>query len=80
MAVDVTYADTVDLKCTDNGNIVIAEVMDFRPNHSLTVSVQRSIKLILKYEARVNTYVGKMSGLEFTTAGPKETIKYTGRR
>jgi hypothetical protein len=54
--------------------------MDFRPNHSLTVSVQRSIKLILKYEARVNTYVGKMSGLEFTTAGPKETIKYTGRR
>lgn len=78
--INKTYADTVELKCTDNGKTIVAEVMDFRPNHMLSVSVQRSIKLILKYNANGNVYVGSMSGLEFITDGPKETISYTGRK
>ena len=77
--INKTYADTVELKCTDNGKIVEAEVLDFRPNHTLSVSLQRSLKLILKYNAKGNVYVGSMSGLEFITSGPKETITYQGR-
>ena len=78
--IKTTYADTVSLKCTDNGKVIEAEVMEFRPAHILSVSVQRSIKLILKYNAKGNNYVGSMSGLEFITVGPKETISYKGRK
>ena len=77
--IKTTYADTVSLKCTDNGKVIEAEVMEFRPAHILSVSVQRSIKLILKYNAKGNNYVGSMSGLEFITDGPKETVTYQGR-
>jgi hypothetical protein len=36
--------------------------------------------MMLKFNQRGNNYVGSMAGLEFTTAGPKETITYEGRR
>jgi hypothetical protein len=46
----------------------------------ISVSIQRKIKMILKFNQRGNNYVGSMAGLEFTTDGPKETITYEGRR
>jgi hypothetical protein len=80
MTIRITYDDTVKLHCTDNSKIIDAEVLDFNPRHVLTVSVQRAIKLILKYNAAGDNYVGSMAGMEFTTQGPKETQSYTGRQ
>lgn len=80
MTVKKTYADTVDLHCTDKNEIVPAEILEFRPGILISVSIQRKIKMILKFNHRGNNYVGSMAGLEFTTSGPKETITYEGRR
>jgi hypothetical protein len=80
MTVKKTYADTVDLHCTDKNETINAEILEFRPNMLISVSIQRKIKMILKYNQRGNNYVGSMAGLEFTTPGPKETIVYEGRK
>jgi hypothetical protein len=80
MTVKKTYADTVDLHCTDKNETVTAEILEFRPNILISVSIQRKIKMMLKFNPRSNNYVGSMAGLEFTTAGPKETITYEGRK
>ena len=73
------YASTCKLKNTNNEKIVEAEILEFKPSRSLTVSVNRSVKVILKYEDRNKIYVGNMAGMEFTSTGPTETIQYKGR-
>lgn len=73
------YADIVMLHNTDKGQDVEAEVLEFRPNHFLTVSVQRQIKIKMQYIAGKNIYIGSMAGFEFTTKGPEETVTYQGR-
>lgn len=80
MTVKKTYADVVELHCTDKNENVSAEILEFRQGILLSVSIQRKIKMILKFNQRGNNYVGSMAGLEFTTLGPKETITYEGRR
>lgn len=74
-----SFANTCKLKNTNNEKIVEAEIMDFKPKRSLTVSVNRSVKVILQYNDRNKIYVGNMAGMEFTSTGPTETIQYKGR-
>ena len=77
--IKITYDDKVVLHNTDKGQDVEAEVLEFKPNHFLTVSIQRQIKVMLKYVATKHVYVGSMAGFEFTTKGPKEHTTYEGR-
>jgi hypothetical protein len=77
--IKTTFADTVTLHNTDKGQDVEAEVLEFKPNHFLSVSIQRQIKVKLQYVAGKNVYVGSMAGFEFTTPGPKEQTTYQGR-
>jgi hypothetical protein len=67
---DRVYDDTCELTCTDNGNIVQAEIMQFVPEKFLKVSINRSVGINLAYNSQHKEYVGSMAGLEFTTAGP----------
>lgn len=73
-----TYAETCKLKNTNNDVEVDADVLEYKPGKMLVVSLNKSVKLILKHNGRA--YVGSMAGIEFTSSGPKETIRYTGRR
>ena len=66
-----SYEEKCKITCTDNGNILDVEVLNFKPQAYLDVSVNRSFKLQLKYNDRHNIYVGSMSNYEFTTSGPK---------
>ena len=74
----INYADTCKIKNTNNDTEVEAEVLEFKPNNILVVSLNRSVKIILKHNGKI--YVGSMAGMEFTSQGPKETITYTGRK
>lgn len=79
MVKNVRYEDTCNLTCTDNGRTAPAEILDFRPGKMLTCSVNRQVKLTLSYNEKHKNYVGSMSGMEFTTNGPAETVTYNGR-
>ena len=55
--------DEITITCTDNGKSVIGYILDYRPKNHLEVSLN-TVKIYLQY--RNGTYVGSMSGMEFT--------------
>ena len=81
MANKVLYENTCNITCTDNDIVKEAEVLNFLPGKSLTVTINRQVKLSIVYHesATKKFYIGNMTGLEFTTPGPKEVITKEGR-
>jgi|11_taG_2_1085331.scaffolds.fasta_scaffold18675_5 hypothetical protein len=71
------FDDVVKLLCTNNGNVVSGEVLEYHPSKSLVVSVNRQIKLTLRHNGKL--YVGNQAGLEFTSTGPEEFVIKEGR-
>mgnify|MGYP000063602662 CR=1 FL=1 len=76
----MSYSDTCEIVNTNNSAVVVAEILEFKPSFVLTVSINRSIKVVLRYDAVLKLYVGNMAGMEMTSTGPKEQVKFTGRK
>ena len=79
MSSRTTTSDTCQLQCVDNDRQMLAEVLDFRPNNYLSVSVLRKVKIQMKYNEITHVYEGKMGGLTFVTTGPVLTTFKQGR-
>ena len=56
---------------------VSAEVHEFKENEHLTVVLNKSVKLSMKWNGKL--YEGRMAGLDFVTTGPKVNKTKTGR-
>jgi hypothetical protein len=67
-----SYDDVCKIHCTDNDRVVDGEILNFKPEAYLDVSLNRSLKVQLRYNKKQELYVGSMAGLEFTTKGPKK--------
>ena len=68
--------DEITVTCTDNGKSVIGYRLEYRPKEHLEISLN-TVKIYLQY--RKGTYVGSMSGMEFTVEEsllPKEHQDY----
>lgn len=65
------YQDFCEVVNIDTGTKVTAELLDFKEKNVLTCSVQRAVKLVLKYNPKTRTYVGFQAGMEFSSNGPK---------
>jgi len=72
----VVYANEAVVISTRTDTEVIAEIDDFRFEQYLNVFIANN-KIPMRWNGRV--YVGNVSGMEFTTTGPKESVKPTGR-
>lgn len=66
----INHDNKCELYCTDNDKTAVAEVMNFRPEESLTVVLAES-KIVMRHNKVNNIYVGSLFGKEFTTKGPK---------
>ena len=75
----IRYDETAQVKCVDNGEVVQADVLDFKPQVLLSVSLNKSLKLILKYNPKSDEYQGNLYGRTFVSKGPKATHYSTGR-
>ena len=75
----IRYDDKAKVTCVDNGQTVDADVLDFKPQLLLSISLNKSIKLILKYSAKSDEYQGDLYGRTFVSKGPKGTHYSTGR-
>lgn len=60
--------DTCQVTCVDNNRVVLADVLDFKEGKMLSVSLNKSLKLVMPWNGRV--FEGRMSGLTFTSTGP----------
>jgi hypothetical protein len=69
--------DTCEVVCDDNGKRVQAEILKFQERQTLNVSLQRTIRLEMKWNGKV--YEGRSSGLSFSSIGPKITLINDGR-
>ena len=68
------FDDKCMIECTNNDRKVEAEVMAFKEHDFLSVSIQRSIKVNMRYNERKGVYIGNQSGLEFITEGPQKFV------
>ena len=74
----IVHEKECQLTCTDTDKTVVAEVVDYRSKKNLIVNVSGN-NIHLNYLDKHDIYVGSLSGLEFTTKGPKETVIHQGR-
>ena len=75
----IRYDETAQVKCVDNGQTVTADVLEFKPQVLLSVSLNKSIKVVLKYSINSDEYQGDLYGRTFVSKGPKGTHYSTGR-
>lgn len=76
----IRYSEYVKVTCVDNNQTVDAEVLEFKPQALLSISLERKIKLVLKYVQTNDEYQGELYGRTFISKGPKGTHFSTGRR
>jgi hypothetical protein len=75
----IRYDETAQVKCVDNGEVVTADVLDFKPQVLLSVSLNKSLKLVLKYATKSDEYQGDLYGRTFVSKGPKANHYSVGR-
>ena len=67
----IKYDDTAMITCVDNGQTVKAEILEFKPQVLLSISLEKSIKLVLKYAIKSDEYQAELYGRTFVSKGPK---------
>lgn len=71
------YSDTCKVINLRNDVSVDAEVLSFQPYKILSVSIGRSVKVVLNWNGMI--YEGASAGMTFTSEGPSATIYYNQR-
>lgn len=69
---------TCEIMCEDNGRRMVGEILSFREHDHVAVSVDRSIKLDMKWNGHV--YQANMAKLSFVTEGPLVRNVKQGRK
>lgn len=64
----IRHSDKCVVKQVASGKTVEAVVHEFKINEKLTVILNQSVKLSMKWNGKV--FEGKMAGLDFVTEGP----------
>lgn len=75
----IDYADKCEVYNLESGKTVTAEILDFQPDRSLTVSINRAVKVVLRYQQQGKKYIGNVGGLEFWSDGPENYSYRTSR-
>lgn len=65
-----TFADVCDVTCISNGSTELGEILSFREEEYISLTIRRSVKLRMSWDSKVGLYIGKMAGLEFQSDGP----------
>jgi hypothetical protein len=71
------HEDKCKIQQAGSSKSVDAEVYEFKEQDRLTVVLNKSVKLPMKWNGKL--YEGRMAGLDFVTSGPKITKTSTGR-
>lgn len=69
MTVKVRYSDTCKIINERTGQSVDADVLSYNEKRNLTVSINKSIKVMLSWNGQI--YEGRSAGMDFTSEGPR---------
>lgn len=70
--------ETCEVICEDNGRKVVAEILDFTEKKYLSVSIDRSVKVDLRWNGKI--YIGKMATMNLVSNGPNIVEVKNSRR
>jgi len=73
------FGDTCEIRGVKNDIAVTGEILRFREKDSIVATIQRSAKVTLHWDERVQLYVGSLGGVEFQSTGPKSRTYRTTR-
>lgn len=73
------FEDTCEITGVRNDISVVGEIMTFREKQMIVASIERSAKVSLRWDERVQLYVGSLGGVEFQSSGPKSRTYRTTR-
>lgn len=73
------FDDVCDVTCISNGTTEVGEILSFREEEFISLTIRRSVKLRLNWNKRAGLYIGSMAGLEFQSEGPN-AYTYRTRR
>lgn len=68
----IDHDEMLILECSENGKTIEAELLEYKHAYSITCSVNRQVKVYLRYNAGSKKYLGRVGALEFSTNGPRE--------
>lgn len=73
------FDDVCDVTCISSGTTEVGEILHFREEEFISLTIRRSIKLRLNWQKNVGLYIGNMAGLEFQSDGPNAYTYRTHR-
>lgn len=73
----VRFDDVCKVTQANSGKEVDADILNFNEGRNLTVSINKSVKLMMTWNGRL--YEGRMAGMDFTSPGPKAQRFTEGR-
>lgn len=73
------FEDTCEIKGVRHDVSTVAEILDFREKQIIVATIQRSAKVMLRWDRHVGLYVGSLGGVEFQSTGPKSRTYRTTR-
>jgi hypothetical protein len=76
---ETRFEDTCEIRGVKNDIAVVGEILSFRKNDMIIATIQRSAKVTLRWDERVQLYVGALGGVEFQSTGPKSRTFRTSR-
>jgi hypothetical protein len=65
------YEDTCEITGIRNDVSVVGEILTFREKNIIIATIKRSAKVTLRWDERVELYIGSLGGVEFQSHGPK---------
>ena len=76
---EVRFDDVCDVENIKTGQTVQGEILSFREGEYISLTINRSVKMNLRWNEHAEVYVGAMAGMEFQSEGPRAYTYRTGR-
>lgn len=76
---ETRFEDTCEITGVKTGASVVGEILTFRENELIIATIQRSAKVTLHWDDKVELYIGSLGGVEFQSPGPKSHTYRTTR-
>lgn len=76
---ETRFEDTCEITGIKNDISVLGEILTFREKDVIVATIKRSAKVTLRWDERVELYIGSLGGVEFRSTGPKSHTYRTHR-
>jgi len=75
----IRFEDTCEITGVKNDISVRGEILKFKEKDIIIATINRSARVTLRWNDKVDLYIGSLGGVEFRSSGPKSQTYRTHR-